>query len=81
MSKTVRISDGTHQRLVALATSTGRRMDTIVEEAVAAYETSAFWSSFHTAYDSLAGDSSQWEEIMAERGGEASALVDDFDRR
>lgn len=81
MTTTVRISDETHQRLVTLAASTGRRLHTIVEEAVAAYETNAFWSSFNNGYDSLAGDSPQWEEIMAERAGEASALVDDLDIR
>jgi predicted transcriptional regulator len=35
MTTTVRVSDDTHERLVTLAHTTGRRMQSIVEDAVA----------------------------------------------
>lgn len=79
MSTTVRITDETHERLVALAGATGRRMHAIVEEAVAAYEANAFWDSFDDGYDRLAEDAEQWAQVEAERAGEAPALADDVD--
>lgn len=80
MSTTVRINDETHQRLVALAGASGRRMQAILEDAVAVYEANSFWDSFTTAYDRLADDAEQWADIEAERTGEAAALADDVDR-
>lgn len=80
MTTTVRINDETHQRLVALASASGRRMQAILEEAVAVYEANSFWDSFATGYDRLANDAEQWAEIEAERTGEESALADDLDR-
>ena len=79
MSATVKISDETHQRLVNLANSTGRRMQSILEDAVAAYEANAFWTSVNTGYDRLAGNPARWGEVEAERTGEAPVLVDDLD--
>ena len=79
MSTTVRVNDETHERLAALADTTGRRMNTIVEEAVAAYEADAFWEAFHAGYDRLAENSEQWTEIETERTGEAPALADQLD--
>lgn len=79
MSTTVRVNDETHERLVALADTTGRRMNTIVEEAVAAYEADAFWEAFRAGYERLAEDSEQWAAVQAERTGEAAALADRFD--
>lgn len=80
MSTTVRISEETHERLVTLAGVTGRRMQAIVEEAVAAYEANAFWESFDAGYGRLADDPEQWAEVGAERAGEAPTLSDDLDR-
>lgn len=75
----MRISDETHQRLVMLSGATGRRMHAIVHDAVAAYESNAFWETFGAAYDRIADDGEQWAEIEAERIGEAPALGDDID--
>ncbi len=75
----MRVSDATHDRLVALAGATGQRMHAIVEDAVAAYETNAFWEAFDAGYQRLADDPEQWAEIQAERAGEALALTDDLD--
>jgi predicted transcriptional regulator len=80
VTTTVRISDETHERLVALANTSGRRMQALLEEAVVAYEANAFWESFQAGYDRLADDADQWIEVEAERTGEASALADDLDR-
>jgi hypothetical protein len=79
MSTTVRVSDQTHERLAALAAASGERMQTIVENAVAAYEAGAFWNAFTTGYDQLADDPEQWREIEAERSNEAPALSDSLD--
>lgn len=76
MSTTVRVSDETHERLVALADETGRRIQSIVEDAVAAYEANAFWEAFHAGYERIAEDPEQWGEVQAERSGEAPALAD-----
>lgn len=80
MTTTVRINDETHERLVALASASGRRMQAILEQAVADYEANSFWESFSTGYDRLGDDADQWAEIEAERTGEQSALADDIDR-
>lgn len=75
----MRVSNETHERLVALADETGRRIHTIVEDAVAAYEANAFWEAFHAGYERLAEDPDQWAEVQAERTGEAPALADQLD--
>ncbi len=79
MSTTVRVSNETHERLVALADATGRRIHAIVEDAVAAYETNAFWEAFSAGYERLAEDPDRWAEVQAERTGEAPALADQAD--
>lgn len=79
MTTTVRISDQTHQRLVTLAATSGRRMQAILDDAVASYEANAFWDSFDAGYERLADDAGQWAGIEAERAGEAAALADGLD--
>lgn len=54
-------------------------MNTIVDEAVAAYEANAFWEAFHAGYERLAEDSEQRDEVRDERAGEAPALADRTD--
>ncbi len=77
MSTTVRVSNETHERLVTLSELTGRRMQAILEEAVAAYEAKAFWDEFNAGYERLAEKPGHWAEVQAERTGEAPALADD----
>ncbi len=76
MSTTVRFSDNTHPRLTALAAATGRRMQTIVEDAVAGYEANEFWVTFAAGYDGLADDPAAWlqVQVQSERAGEETAL-------
>ena len=79
MTTTVRVSDETHARLAALAAATGRRMQVILEEAVAAYEEDQFWQAFTAGYDRLADNPEAWAEVSAERDAEASTLGDGLD--
>jgi predicted transcriptional regulator len=79
MSTTVRVSQETHERLVSLAGATGRRIQTIVDEAVAAYEADTFWNAFDAGWNRLADDQPSRAEVDAERAGEAPALADDLD--
>ncbi len=74
MSTTVRVSEQTRQRVAALAASTGRQMQVILDEAVAAYERELFWRAFEEGYERLADDPSAWSAIEAERRGESPAL-------
>ena len=81
MSTTVRFSDNTHPRLTALAAATGRRMQTIVEDAVAGYEANEFRVTFAAGYDGLADDPAAWLQVQSERTGEETALADDVEPR
>lgn len=76
MSTTVRVSGETHERLATLASLTGRRMQAIIEDAVAAYEANVFWEGFTAGYERLIEDSGQWSEVQAERTSEAPTLAD-----
>ncbi len=76
ISTTVRVSSETHERLVTLADATGRRIQTIVEDAVTAYEAEMFWTAFDAGYRRLGADPEQWAEIEAERSGEGPTLTD-----
>ncbi|GEL20419.1 hypothetical protein PA7_42560 [Pseudonocardia asaccharolytica DSM 44247 = NBRC 16224] len=56
VSTTIRVSDATRQRVAELAAATGRRMQTIVDEAVTAYARTLFWESFEASYAQIADD-------------------------
>ncbi len=56
-------------------------MQTIVDEAIAAYETNDFWHAFDTGYDAIANNPNNpesWDELEAEREAEAPSLTDDL---
>jgi predicted transcriptional regulator len=72
MGTTLRVSEDTRNRVAALAESTGRQMQVIVEEAVAAYERALFWEDFESGWERLAGDPA----VAAERRGESPSLHD-----
>lgn len=76
MSTTIRVSEQTRLRAAALAKSTGKQMQTVVDEALIAYERALFWESFDAAYSRLADDAGEWDEILAERRNEEQALAD-----
>lgn len=79
MSTTVRVSDDTHARLAALATSTGRKMQTVLQEAIETYEAAVFWKAFNDGYTRLANDPGAWAEIQDERAVQQRALSDRID--
>ena len=73
MTATVRVSDETHARLVALSAATGRRMQAIVDDAIAAYDANQFWQAFTDGYDEIADDPERWAEVRDEREHEDPA--------
>lgn len=76
MSTTIRVSEATRQRAADLAASSGRQMQVIVEDALAAYERTLFWESFESGYRRLADDTDEWDVVEGERRGEEPALRD-----
>jgi predicted transcriptional regulator len=76
MSTTIRVSEGTRQRAADLAARTGSQMQVVVEKALVAYERSLFWEAFEDGYRRLADDAEAWDQIEAERRGEAPSLRD-----
>ena len=78
MSTTVRVSEETRRRAAALAKATGRQLQQVIEDAVAAYERELFWRRLTDGYDALAEDESAWAEVQAERDVEARSLGDDL---
>jgi len=51
-------------------------MQTVVEQAVRAYEETLFWEQFGAGYSRLADDPAAWEDITAECAIEERALRD-----
>ncbi len=76
MSTTIRVSEATRQRVADIAAATGRQMQAVVDDAVAAYERLVFWESFEAGYAALADDPERWGEVTAERAVEEQALGD-----
>jgi len=76
MSTTIRVSEATRQRVADLAASSGRQMQSVVEDALVTYERAMFWESFEGGYRRLAEDTDQWNEVQEERRGEGPALRD-----
>ena len=72
----MRVTDATRRRVQALADSTGKQMQTIIEEAVAEYERKLFWEQTNARYAELRRDPVEWAAILAEREGESGALQD-----
>ncbi|MDQ2880762.1 MAG: hypothetical protein M3Y48_05730 [Actinomycetota bacterium] len=76
MSTTIRVSEATRARAANLAARTGRQMQVVVDEALAAYERALFWESFEDGYRRLAADPDEWDAVQTERRGEEPALRD-----
>lgn len=76
MSTTVRVSEETRDRVVALAKATGRQVEQVVDDAVVGYERELFFTQLADGYATLAGDTQSWAQVQADRVGEASALAD-----
>ena len=76
MSTTIRVSEETRDRLASLATTTGRPMTRVLDDAVEALERKVFFDRFNRRYQELRDDSDAWSEIDQERGAEEGALGD-----
>lgn len=76
MSTTLRVSEGTRERIAAIAAATGHQMQSVVEEAVDVYEKQLFWDAFEEGYERLSLDEEAWREVRSERRGEEGALRD-----
>ncbi|MCI0424538.1 MAG: hypothetical protein L0Z47_01655 [Actinobacteria bacterium] len=76
MSTTIRVSEETRDRLASLATTTGRPMTRVLDDAVEALERKVFFDRFNRRYQELREDSAAWSEIEQERRVEEGALGD-----
>ena len=76
MSTTIRVSEGTRDRLNALARSTGRPVTQVVEQAVDVLERAVFFEQLNRRYTDLRDDPEQWSELERERDAEESSLGD-----
>jgi predicted transcriptional regulator len=76
MSTTIRVSEETRDRLASLATTTGRPMTRVLDEAVEALERKVFFDRFNRRYQELRDDAAAWSEIEQEREVEEAALGD-----
>jgi predicted transcriptional regulator len=76
MSTTIRVSETTRRRVADIAAATGRQMQAVVDDAVAAYERLVFWDAFEAGYEVLSDDPEQWASVGAERAAEEQALGD-----
>jgi predicted transcriptional regulator len=76
VSTTIRVSEETRDRLASLATTTGRPMTRVLDDAVEALERKVFFDRFNRRYQELREDSAAWSEIEQERGVEDGVLGD-----
>lgn len=76
MSTTIRISDETKERIATLASSTGRPMTELLDDAVEALERKLFFDELNARYAELRHDPEAWAEIRAEREAEEGSLED-----
>lgn len=76
MSTTIRVSEHTRDRLASLASSTGRPMTKVVDDAVDALERRVFFDLYNQRYRALRDDTGKWAEIEAERRIEDGAAGD-----
>ncbi len=76
MSTTIRVSEETRDRLASLATSTGRPMTRVLDDAVEALERKVFFEQLNRRYQDLRDDPATWFAIEEERRVEEGALRD-----
>lgn len=76
MSTTIRVSEETRDRLASLATSTGRPMTRVLDDAVEALERKVFFEQFNRRYQDLRDAPATWSTIEEERRVEEGALRD-----
>jgi predicted transcriptional regulator len=77
---TIRVSEGTHKALRALAASTGETMTQLVERAVELLRTERFFAQLDDAYGRLQADPDGWEAEIAERRAWEATLGDGLEQ-
>ena len=78
MSTTIRVSDETHQRVAALATSMDRPYGEVIERAVRSLEREEFWRTANLRWSELRADPETWAEVLRERGLTERTARDDL---
>lgn len=76
VSTTIRVNEATRDRFARLASSTGRPMTQLLDEAVDALERRLFFEELASRYSEIRGDNDLWEHVAAERDTESAALSD-----
>jgi predicted transcriptional regulator len=70
------VSSETKARIDALAESTGRQIQSVVEQAIADFERTSFFDAVDRRLAELQQDPVQWQEMKAEREELDGALAD-----
>jgi hypothetical protein len=76
MSRTIRVSEHTHDRFARLADVTGRPMTQLLDEAADVMERRVFFDQLSQRYEELRADPATWAEIATERAIESGSLGD-----
>jgi predicted transcriptional regulator len=66
-TRTVRISERTHQELVQLSNQFNESMQTLMEQAVEEYKRKILFEQANIAYSKLREDPVAWKQAQAER--------------
>jgi predicted transcriptional regulator len=73
---TIRISSSAHQTLKRLASSGGKSMQSLLEDAVEALRRQSFLEELNADYASLRADADEWKKVEAERRAWDVTLAD-----
>jgi predicted transcriptional regulator len=78
-SRSVRVSQRTHELLLELAAATGEPLQKVLERAVETYRREQLFAELDAAYARLKADPVAWEEELAERAELEGTLADGLD--
>jgi predicted transcriptional regulator len=76
VSTTIRVSATTKARIDALAATSGRQIQAIVDDAIAEFERSMFFDAVDRRLLALRGEPAEWEALQAERRELDGSLAD-----
>ena len=78
-STTVRLSTQSHHTLKALAKTTGRSLQEVLEAALDAYRREAFVKASNASYERLRKKPKEWADYVQEREAWDATLTDGLD--
>lgn len=78
-SSTVRISAQAKEKLKKLAAETGRKMQTVLDEAIELYRRQRFLEEANAAFAALRADREGWAAEQAERAAWDATIADGLD--